>query len=78
VAWRWRLAWPAYVEGQWLRQPTDEEIGEILARPERKRENEDTQLFWRFCGRTEGERRHTTFLEILENSTRFLMGSSPK
>ena len=35
VAWRWKLAWPSYVDGQWVREPTDQEIEELLARPER-------------------------------------------
>ena len=35
VAWRWKLAWPTWIAGQWVREPTDEEIHEVLARPER-------------------------------------------
>jgi hypothetical protein len=35
VAWRWKLAWPQWKEDQWLREPTDEEIEEVLAEPER-------------------------------------------
>ncbi len=35
VAWRWKLAWPAWKEGKWVREPTDEEIEKELARPER-------------------------------------------
>ena len=35
VAWRWRLAWPSWIDGQWVREPTDEEIAEILAQPEK-------------------------------------------
>ena len=32
VAWRWKLAWPSWVDGQWA---TDEELNELLAQPER-------------------------------------------
>ena len=35
VAWRWNLAWPSWIGGQWVREPTDEEIREILIKPER-------------------------------------------
>ena len=37
VAWRWKIAWPAYcpVRG-WQRDPTDEEIRELLLRDERE------------------------------------------
>jgi len=35
VAWRWKMAWPAWTDGQWVRQPTDEEIEELLAEPHR-------------------------------------------
>ena len=31
VALRWRLAWPAWRDGQWTRQPTDEQVREVLA-----------------------------------------------
>jgi len=34
VAWRWKLAWPTWIDGQWVREPTDQEIGELLANPE--------------------------------------------
>lgn len=33
VVWRWKLAWPSWVDGQWVREPTDEEIEELLAQP---------------------------------------------
>ena len=35
VAWRWKLAWPSHEDGQWVREPTDEEIEAILACPKR-------------------------------------------
>jgi hypothetical protein len=35
VAWRWKLAWPSFMDGQWVREPTDEEIEEILSQPHR-------------------------------------------
>ena len=35
VAWRWKLAWPAWEDGQWVREPSDQEIEEILAHPDR-------------------------------------------
>jgi hypothetical protein len=35
VAWRWKLAWPKWENDRWLRTPTDEEIEEVLADPDR-------------------------------------------
>ena len=35
VAWRWKLAWPTWQDGQWVREPTDEEVQEILSQPDR-------------------------------------------
>lgn len=35
VAWRWKLAWPQWIDGTWIRQPTDQEIEELLANPDR-------------------------------------------
>lgn len=35
VAWRWRLAWPSWENKQWVRVPTDPQIEELLAQPER-------------------------------------------
>jgi hypothetical protein len=35
VAWRWKLAWPKWMNDRWLRNPTDEEIEEVLADPDR-------------------------------------------
>ncbi|MCP5109515.1 MAG: hypothetical protein GY953_01630, partial [bacterium] len=32
VAWRWRMAWPSYKDGQWVREPSDEEVHELLQR----------------------------------------------
>ena len=34
VAWRWKMAWPRWEDGRWMREPTDEEIQELLARPQ--------------------------------------------
>lgn len=31
VAWRWKLAWPHWDGQRWLREPTDEEVEEVLA-----------------------------------------------
>lgn len=33
VALRWRLAWPSWRNGQWIREVTDEQVGELLADP---------------------------------------------
>jgi len=33
VAWRWKLAWPTWINGQWIRHPTDEEVEKLLANP---------------------------------------------
>ena len=30
VAWRWKLAWPEWKEDHWSREPTDEQIQELL------------------------------------------------
>lgn len=30
VAWRWKMAWPKYEDGEWTRKPTDQEIEEVL------------------------------------------------
>jgi hypothetical protein len=35
VAWRWKRAWPNFDDGQWIREPTDREIEQLLARPEK-------------------------------------------
>lgn len=35
VAWRWKLAWPAWIDKQWVCEPTDREIEELLAVPEK-------------------------------------------
>ena len=35
VAWRWKRAWPAWQDGQWIREPTDQEIEEVLAQRDR-------------------------------------------
>jgi hypothetical protein len=35
VALRWKLAWPAFRDGQWIREPTDAELDSLLARPEK-------------------------------------------
>ena len=35
VAWRWKLAWPEWRDGRWIREPTDQEIQELLANQER-------------------------------------------
>ena len=35
VAWRWKMAWPRWQDGQWIREPTDEEVEEVLAQTER-------------------------------------------
>jgi hypothetical protein len=33
LAWRWKMAWPEWNSGQWIREPTDREIETILATP---------------------------------------------
>ena len=35
--WRcaWKLAWPEFHDGQWIREPTDAELDSLLARPEK-------------------------------------------
>jgi hypothetical protein len=33
AAWRWRLAWPSWRDGVWSREPTDEQIQELLDKP---------------------------------------------
>ena len=33
VAWRWKLAWPEWIDGQWVREPSDQEIMELLLNP---------------------------------------------
>lgn len=35
VAWRWKLAWPTWIDGQWIREPTDQEIEEVLSQRDR-------------------------------------------
>lgn len=35
VAWRWLLAWPSWRDNQWKREPTDEEIQDLLQQEER-------------------------------------------
>jgi hypothetical protein len=35
LALRWKLAWPEFRDGQWIREPTDEEIDALLNRPEK-------------------------------------------
>ena len=35
VAWRWKLAWPRWEDGQWVCHPSDQEIEELLNHPER-------------------------------------------
>ena len=30
VAWRWKMAWPQWVDGCWIREPSDQEIEELL------------------------------------------------
>jgi len=35
VAWRWKLAWPSWQDGQWVCQPSDQEIEETLNHPQR-------------------------------------------
>jgi hypothetical protein len=33
VAWRWKLAWPEWRDDHWARDPTDEQVAEVLAEP---------------------------------------------
>ena len=33
VAWRWKLAWPEWRDDHWARDPTDEQVAEVLADP---------------------------------------------
>jgi hypothetical protein len=35
VAWRWKLAYPSWQDGQWDRTPSDQEIEELLADPQK-------------------------------------------
>ncbi len=35
LAWRWKRAWPEFLDGQWVREPKDQEIEELLALPEK-------------------------------------------
>lgn len=35
VAWRWKCAWPHHENGKWVRSPTDEEIEELLQKPDK-------------------------------------------
>lgn len=35
LAWRWKMAWPKWIDQQWVREPTDREIEQLLARPEK-------------------------------------------
>ncbi len=35
LALRWKLAWPEFLDGQWVREPTDEELDRLLAQPEK-------------------------------------------
>ena len=35
LALRWKLAWPEFHDGQWVREPTDEELDRLLAQPEK-------------------------------------------
>ena len=30
ACWRWKLAWPEFIDGRWLREPTDEAINAML------------------------------------------------
>lgn len=32
ICWRWKMAWPSYKNGRWLREPTDKEIKKLLIR----------------------------------------------
>lgn len=46
VAWRWKLAWPDYHNGRWSREPTDEEIRELL----RQGDERIAQIRKNLCG----------------------------
>jgi hypothetical protein len=48
LAWRWKRAWPQFSDGQWTREPTDREIEQLLARPEKINEIRDnlSSLSW--------------------------------
>ena len=35
IALRWKMAWPEFLDGQWVREPTDEELDRLLANPEK-------------------------------------------
>ena len=35
LALRWKLAWPEFRDGQWVREPKDQEIEDLLALPEK-------------------------------------------
>ncbi len=35
LALRWKLAWPEFRDGQWVREPKDQEIEELLGQPEK-------------------------------------------
>ena len=35
LALRWKMAWPEFLDGQWVREPTDQELEELLLKPEK-------------------------------------------
>ena len=35
AAWRWKMAWPKWTDGEWVREPTDQEVQEVLDQPDR-------------------------------------------
>jgi hypothetical protein len=35
LALRWKLAWPEFLDGQWIREPTDQEVEALLGLPEK-------------------------------------------
>lgn len=42
ICWRWKMAWPRYEDGQWLREPTDKEIEKLLIRCDNEPERLDS------------------------------------
>ncbi|MFO7906031.1 MAG: hypothetical protein R6U98_25455, partial [Pirellulaceae bacterium] len=53
VAWRWRAAWPQFVDDRWVREVSEEEVRELLLNPEKIAwiRNNLSSLSW-FMGRS--------------------------
>ncbi len=35
LALRWKMAWPEFIDGQWVREPTEEALNQLLVRPDK-------------------------------------------